>query len=174
MSRIYTIGHSTHDPETFASLLARNGVELLADVRHHPGSRHVPWTNPGSIEAALPVPYTHIVELGGRRRPRPGSPNDFWRNAAFRGYADYMDSEGFAAGLERLLVVAEGSVAIMCAEAQWWRCHRRLIADALVARGSDVVHIDSRGGTEMHRLTDAAVVEDGRIVYPAQRDRLGP
>ena len=173
MSATFTIGHSTHDAETFGSLLRRNDVELLADVRHHPGSRRIPWTNPGAIEAALPVPYVHLIELGGRRPPRPDSPNDFWRNPSFRGYADYMGSEDFAGGLERLLALgAERRVAVMCAEAQWWRCHRRLIADALVARGVEVLHIDSRGGTEPHRLTEAAVVEGDRIVYPAQAARL--
>lgn len=171
---VYTIGHSTHDAETFASLLRRHGVQLLADVRHHPGSRRVPWTNPGSIESILPVPYVHLGELGGRRRPLQDSPNDFWRNPGFRGFADYMGSEEFAAGLEHLLVLAaDQRVAVMCAEAQWWRCHRRLIADALLVCGRDVLHIDSRGATEPHNLTDGAVVEGRRIVYPAQPSRPG-
>jgi uncharacterized protein (DUF488 family) len=111
----------------------------------------VPWTNPGSIEAALPVPYVHLPELGGRRRSRPDSPNGFWDNEAFRGYADYMATDEFAAGLERLLALAESRrVAVMCAEAQWWRCHRRLIADVLVARGIEVLHIGPQGGLEAH------------------------
>ena len=169
----FTIGHSTHDAEAFASLLRRNDIELLVDVRHHPGSRRVPWTNPGSIEAALPVPYVHLVELGGRRRAQADSPNDFWRNLSFRGYADYMGSEEFAAGLELLLGLgADRPTAVMCAETQWWRCHRRLIADALILHEVDVLHIDSRGGTEPHRLTEAAVFADGRITYPAQTGRL--
>jgi uncharacterized protein (DUF488 family) len=170
---IHTIGHSTHAADELAALLRRNGVELVVDVRLHPGSRRVPWTNPGAIEQALPVPYVHLPELGGRRKPRPDSPNDFWRDPGFRGYADHMASAEFAAGLERLRELgAERRAAVMCAEAQWWRCHRRLIADALVVGGVEVLHIDSRGATEPHRLTEAAVVEGDRIVYPAQAGRL--
>jgi uncharacterized protein (DUF488 family) len=164
---ILTIGHSTHEAAEFAGLLAANGVELLIDVRRHPGSRRVPWTNPGAIEAALPVPYVHLPELGGRRRPRQDSPNGFWRNSSFRGYADHMAGDEFAAGLERLLALAiRRRVAIMCAEAQWWRCHRRLVADALVARDCPALHVDSAGRAEPHRLTDAAVITEGLVQYP--------
>jgi uncharacterized protein (DUF488 family) len=168
-----TVGHSVHEAAGFAALLRRNDGELLADVRRHPGSRRVPWTNPGAIEAALPVPYVHLPELGGRRRPRPDSPNGFWENEAFRGYADHMATDEFAAGFDRLLELASSRrVAVMCAEAQWWRCHRRLIADALVARGHRVLHVDSLGKVEPHELSEAAVVEDGGIVYPPLQAEL--
>jgi uncharacterized protein (DUF488 family) len=174
MTTILTIGHSTHGPAEFAVLLRRNAVELLADVRRHPGSRRVPWTNPGSIESELPVPYVHLPELGGRRRPLPDSSNGFWINASFRGYADHMPSEEFGAGLERLLALAaERRVAAMCAEAPWWRCHRRLLADALIARAASVLHIGPGGDVEQHRLTEGAVVEYGRVRYPPRQAELG-
>lgn len=170
-----TIGHSTHEPEAFAELLSAHAVDLLVDVRRHPGSRRVPWTNPGVIERALPVEYLHLPELGGRRKPAADSHNRLWRNASFRGYADHMASTEFASGLERLLALgaAELRPAVMCAEALWWRCHRRLIADALVARGVDVLHIDARDGLQAHTLTEGAVVAGGRVTYPPAQDALG-
>jgi uncharacterized protein (DUF488 family) len=138
MGPILTIGHSTHTAQEFAALLERHGVRTLADVRRHPGSRRVPWTNSGQIERVLPVEYVHLPELGGRRG-----------EDQFRAYAEHMRSEEFAAGLERLLA-ADPPVAMMCAEADWHRCHRRLVADALVARGFAVHHIDAQGGVEPH------------------------
>jgi uncharacterized protein (DUF488 family) len=138
MPPILTIGHSTHPADAFARLLARHDVRTLADVRRHPGSRRVPWTNSGQIERVLPVEYVHLPELGGRRG-----------EDQFRAYAEHMASEEFAAGLERLLALAE-PVAMMCAEAKWQSCHRRLVADALVARGIEVRHIDAAGVIEPH------------------------
>jgi uncharacterized protein (DUF488 family) len=138
MPPIFTIGHSRHTAEAFAGLLSRHGVRTLADVRRHPGSRRVPWTNAGTIAEALPADYVHLPELGGRRGAD-----------AFAAYARHMDSDEFASGLERLLDLA-APVAMMCAEGDWRRCHRSLIADALVARGVEVVHIDPEGGLEPH------------------------
>jgi uncharacterized protein (DUF488 family) len=171
---VFTIGHSTHEADAFARLLARHDVEALADVRRHPGSRRVPWTAAGEIGRVLPVEYRHFQGLGGRRRPARDSPNGYWTNEAFRGYADEMASEEFAAELDGLIELArERRVAVMCAEGLWWRCHRRLLADALVVRGFEVLHIDPRGGTEPHRLTDGAVVDGTRIGYPPAQEQLG-
>jgi uncharacterized protein (DUF488 family) len=149
---------------------------VLADVRRFPGSRRVPHFNAGELERVLAdagIEYVHLPELGGRRRPVPGSPNGGWRSEQFQGYADHMASDEFAAGLERLLRLASGRpLAVMCAEAQWWRCHRRLLSDALVVRGVEVLHIDSRGGSRRHELTDLAVVQSGRLTYPPAQGRL--
>jgi uncharacterized protein (DUF488 family) len=171
--RVLTIGHSTHDPGAFVELLGRHGTQTLVDVRRYPGSRRVPWTNPGELERLLPIAYVHLAGLGGRRRPAPDSPNGFWRNEAFRGYADHMATAEFAEAFDRLCRLArERRVAVMCAEAPWWRCHRRLLADALVVHGFDVDHIDPRGGTEPHRLTEHAAVDGTRITYPPAQGRL--
>ena len=174
MPTVFTIGHSTHDPDDFAQLLAQHAVEALVDVRRYPGSRRVPWTNSGEIERALPgVVYRHLPGLGGRRPPDPDSHNGFWDNDGFRGYADHMASEEFSAALGSLVKLAsERTAAVMCAEGPWWRCHRRLLADALLVGGYEVCHIDPRGRVEPHRLTDAAVVEGTRIVYPPAQEQL--
>jgi hypothetical protein len=172
---VFTVGHSTHEPATFAGLLVEHDVELLVDVRRYPGSRRVPWTNPGQIESALPIAYFHVPTLGGRRRPVLGSPNGFWQNESFRGYADHMATTEFNVGLDTLLKLAcTRRTAVMCAEAPWWRCHRRLLADALVVRGWTVCHIDGRGAADQHHLTKAAVVDDTRITYPPFQAELGP
>lgn len=172
---VYTIGHSTHEPAAFVELLAEHDIELVADVRSHPGSRRVPWTNPGAIEKALPIGYAHVLALGGRRRPVPDSPNGFWRNESFRAYADHMATAEFADGFDTLLKLARTQrVTVMCAEALWWRCHRRMVADALVARGWDVWHIDGRGDLDGHQLTQGAIVDGERITYPPLQGELGP
>jgi uncharacterized protein (DUF488 family) len=169
MPRILTIGHSTHDPEAFLELLRRHGVEVVADVRRYPGSRRLPHFNAPELERALGqagIEYLHLPELGGRRHPAPDSPNTGWRVGQFQGYADHMGSEEFQGGLARLEATApERLTAVMCAEAQWRRCHRRLLSDALLVRGFEVVHIDARGGSEPHELTPFALVEDGRLAY---------
>jgi uncharacterized protein (DUF488 family) len=130
----------------------------------------MPWFSSLELERALReagVGYLHLPELGGRRDPLRGSPNRGWRVGQFQGYADHMGSTEFEVGLERLLALAAGRrTAVMCAEAQWTRCHRRLLADVLVARGQAVLHIGSRGGLERHELTEFASVEDGRLTYP--------
>lgn len=172
---VFTVGHSTHEPATFAGLLVERDVELLVDVRRYPGSRRVPWTNQGQIESALPITYFHVSALGGRRRSVPGSPNGFWQNESFRGYADHMATTEFSDGLDTLLKLAcTRRTAVMCAEALWWRCHRRLVADALVVRGWTVCHIDGRGAADQHRLTNAAVVDGTRVTYPPYQVELGP
>ena len=175
MPTVFTIGHSTHEPDAFAELLAQHDVQTLVDVRRYPGSRRVPWTGAGEIERALPaVEYRHLPGLGGRRAPDLDSVNGFWENDGFRGYADHMASEEFAIALESLLELArQRTVAVMCAERPWWRCHRRLLADALVVRDLGVCHIDPRGGAEPHRLTEGAVVEGARIRYPPAQAQLG-
>jgi uncharacterized protein (DUF488 family) len=176
MGQILTIGHSTHDAEAFVALLRGQDVEALADVRRYPSSRRMPWFGAVPLEAALGaagIRYLHLPELGGRRDPLPGSPNGGWRVGQFQGYADHMASDDFAAGLGRLEAVArERRTAVMCAEAQWRRCHRRLLSDALLARGWEVVHVDARGGREPHSLTDFAVVKGEQVTYPRAQAAL--
>jgi uncharacterized protein (DUF488 family) len=171
MEPIFTIGHSTHEADAFLRLLRRRGILGLADVRRFPSSRRMPRFNAAALEHALAakgIAYVHLPELGGRRDPRPGSPHTGWRVGQFRGYADHMETEDFRAGLERVRELArERRTAVMCAEAQWWRCHRRLLSDALLVPGLAVWHIDARGGVERHELTPFAVVEGERLVYPA-------
>jgi uncharacterized protein (DUF488 family) len=174
---IFTIGHSTHELERFLELLRMHDVAELVDVRQYPRSRRLPQFNIESLERSLPearVRYTHMRELGGRRRPQPGSPNDGWENDQFRGYADHMASGEFAEALSRLEELGRASpTAIMCAEALWFRCHRRLIADALLVRGWRVLHIGSDGRLAEHELTPFAVVSAGDLSYPAEQTTLG-
>ena len=119
------------------------------------------------------IGYLHLPELGGRRRPRPDSPNGAWQNAQFQGYADHMETEEFEHGLERATAAASGQRAVlMCAEAAWWRCHRRLIADLLTARGWAVLHVTGRARPSPHERTEFAVVEDGKVVYPPPQESL--
>jgi uncharacterized protein (DUF488 family) len=147
-------------------------VRTVVDIRTVPRSRRNPQFEQATLSATLAAAglgYVHLPELGGLRHPRPDSPNTAWRNASFRGYADYMLTPGFEAGLARLVTLADeqGPVAIMCAEAVPWRCHRSLVADALVARGVDVLHVVGAGQPNAHRLTPMARVEGTRITYPA-------
>jgi uncharacterized protein (DUF488 family) len=170
---VFTIGHSTHDADRFQALLRAHRIDLLADVRRYPGSRRHPQFGADPLSAALRqagIDYRLLGEqLGGRRRARRDSPNTGWRVAAFQAYADHMQSAEFAAGLEQLEELArDARAAIMCAEADWRRCHRRLIADALTARGWRVRHIKPDGGLEGHELTPFAIAEEGRVRYPAQ------
>jgi uncharacterized protein (DUF488 family) len=156
--RIFTVGHSTHSAHDFVKLLTAHRVELLGDVRRFPGSRRHPRFNAAAIEATLGdagISYERLGDgLGGRRRPRRDSPNSGWRVAAFRGYADHMASDEFAVGLERLERLAhEHQTAIMCAEGDWRRCHRRLISDELAAHGWCVAHIRPDGRLEEHQRT---------------------
>ena len=173
---LFTVGHSTHSLDAFVALLRDAGVEAVADVRRHPGSRRLPQFNRETLATELPAAglgYAHLEALGGRRRAVPGSPNRGWDSAAFRGYADHMGTPEFAAGLAELEAMAqEMAVAVMCAEAPWWRCHRRLVADALVVRGWIVRHISPDGRVVDHALTDFAVVERGTITYPPRQGEL--
>jgi len=177
-SPVFTVGHSTRSAEELIALLREAGVERLVDVRRFPGSRRHPQFGREALAASLAaagIEYLHAPDLGGRRAPRPNSPNTGWRVAAFRGYADYMDAPEFQAALARLAAAAaERPTAILCAEAVPWRCHRRLIADALVARGVEVVHLLAASRREPHALhPDARRLPGGRLVYPAGRDAQG-
>lgn len=174
---ILTVGHSTHPLEAFIALVRDAGVEGIADVRRHPGSRRLPWFSADALAASLPaagLTYDHLGDLGGRRPRRRGSPNGGWEHPAFQGYADWMAAPEFASALERLERLARTrTTAVMCAEAPWWRCHRRLVADALVVRGWEVLHLGPDGGTTAHELTSFAVVEAGRLTYPPPQLALG-
>lgn len=175
-ARIWTIGHSTRTLDEFLGLLTANSVEAIADVRRIPGSRRHPHFGQAALAASLTAAglhYEHFPELGGRRRPRPDSPNTAWRHEAFRGYADYMETKAFREGIARLTSLASQSrTAFMCAEAVWWQCHRGLVADYLKADGWDVVHIMGPGKTEPHPYTSAAKIVDGRLSYGAAPDLL--
>ena len=154
------------------ALLDAAEVRQVADVRAHPGSRRLPHFASGRLESALAerrAGYRHLPALGGRRRPRADSVNDGWQNASFRAYADHTASREFAEGLSELECLAAAELtAMMCAEGLWWRCHRRLVADALVARGWEVLHIAPDGRLSTHELTPFAELRDGRLTYPAR------
>jgi uncharacterized protein (DUF488 family) len=171
--RIWTIGHSTRSIDDFISLLKKNEIKLLADVRSLPGSKRYPQFNKDGLEQSLNahgIRYEHFPELGGRRKPNADSRNTAWRNASFRGYADYMETEEFHKGVERLLAVAgeAGPAAIMCAEAVWWRCHRSLISDYLKACEIEVMHILDANKIEPHSFTSAAHIVKGQLSYGAE------
>jgi uncharacterized protein (DUF488 family) len=175
--RLWTIGHSTRKIDQFISLLEENEIKLVADVRGLPGSKRYPQFNKEALAQSLcehGIHYEHLPELGGRRKPRPDSRNTAWRNASFRGYADYMETEEFRDGVERLLDLANesGQTAIMCAEAVWWRCHRALISDYLKAQGIEVTHIVDANKSEPHPYTSAARMVDGALSYTNDRDSL--
>jgi uncharacterized protein (DUF488 family) len=174
---ILTIGHSNHEEGEFIELLHGAGVELIADVRANPRSRY-PQFNRSALAGTMKsigIGYAPLgAELGGRREPEPDSVNAGWELEAFRGYADHMATKEFDAGLGMLEDLArERRTAVMCAEADWTRCHRRLLADALILRGWRVIHLGPEGSLTPHELTDFAVVEGGRITYPARQTSLG-
>ena len=189
--RIWTIGHSTRTIDDFISLLKENEINLLADVRAWPGSKRYPHFNKDALAESLnaqAIRYEHFPELGGKRKSRKDSRNTAWRNVSFRGYADYMETEPFQKGIERLLhlagqgaaasaaadkkhdeweAVTPRTLAIMCAEAVWWRCHRSLIADYLKARGVEVLHVLGANKVEPHPYTSAARIVNGQLSYAA-------
>jgi len=169
---IYTIGHSTRELAEFLGLLAAHRVTQVVDVRRYPASRRHPQFARDALATALEqtgIRYHHEADLGGRRAARRDSANTAWRSAAFRGYADYMETPEFEDALERLRELARARpTAILCAEAVPWRCHRQLIADALVARGEEVGHILGAARVDPHRLSPhAQVLTGGRLRYPA-------
>jgi uncharacterized protein (DUF488 family) len=171
--RIYTIGHSTRSLDELVALLEAHGVATLVDVRTVPRSRHNPQFNREALARDLPargIDYRHIAELGGLRHGLgERSPNGGWRNKSFRGYADHMLTEEFARGIGELLAIAaKSNAAVMCAEAVPFRCHRSLIADALVARGVEVLHIESERRAPPHRVTPFARIEGERVTYPPE------
>jgi uncharacterized protein (DUF488 family) len=173
---ILTVGHSTHALAEFVALLRAHGVERVADIRTIPRSRHNPQFNRETLPAALQrawVEYLHLPGLGGLRHARRDSPNTAWRNASFRGFADYMLTPDFEESLARLIETArEKRLALMCAEAVPWRCHRSLIADALLARGITVEHILASSQRQPHTLTTWARVDGTRVTYPGEQPEL--
>lgn len=171
---IWTIGHSTHSLDAFVALLLVHEIAGVVDVRTVPRSRRWPHFNSDALAGNLPergLAYTHLPPLGGWRRADADSSNAGWRNRSFRGYADYAMGQEFADGLTALRAIAvERRSAIMCSEALWWRCHRRLIADRLLVAGDTVSHISSDGRLSAHRLTPFATVDPGgQITYDASR-----
>jgi uncharacterized protein (DUF488 family) len=164
------MGHSTRSLDDVVALARTHGITLIADVRKIPRSRRHPHFNADALARELPAAglvYLPVPGLGGLRRPQPQSINTAWRNPSFRAYADYMQTDEFAAHLDVLVERAQrDAIAVMCAEALWWRCHRSLIADALVARGLDVQHIVSADRTEPHVLRPWARREGARVFYP--------
>ena len=167
--KLWTIGHSTRSIDEFIEALKSFEIQALADVRSFPGSRRYPQFNKENLRASLAeagIGYIHLPDLGGRRRAKPDSLNMAWQSKTFRGYADYMETEGFQKGIARLLEVArEERTAIMCAEAVWWRCHRSLISDYLKANEVEVTHIMAAGKSEPHPFTSAASIVNGRLSY---------
>lgn len=172
--RLYTIGHSTHTIAELVALLDQADVALLADVRAFPRSRTNPQFNEDTLPAALAavgIEYRHLASLGGRRHRSRGdlpSLNTLWRNQSFRNYADYAATDAFRAGLDELKsLMGEHCCAIMCSEAVWWRCHRRIIADYLLAEGIAVGHIMGPNNIQAAQLTPGARrLSDGTLVYP--------
>jgi uncharacterized protein (DUF488 family) len=166
---LWTVGHSTRTIDEFIELLNSFQIKLLVDVRSFPGSRRYPHFNRESLQQSLAdvgIVYEHHPDLGGRRRPQPGSLNMAWRNESFRAYADYMETDEFREGIERLIkAAATRPTAIMCSEAVWWRCHRSLISDYLKVQGYQVIHIMGVGKSEEHPYTSAARILDGELSY---------
>jgi uncharacterized protein (DUF488 family) len=176
-ARVLTIGHSTRPIDVFVELLQRYAVDVLVDVRRHPGSRTQPQYGQDALKRVLGeagIGYEWMEALGGRRKTRADSPNTRWRNLSFRGYADYMQSSAFETALAHVERLADARMpALMCAEVLWWRCHRALVSDALQARGRPVAHIGPDGQLIAHPYTGAAWIDDGRLRYdgePSQRD----
>jgi len=166
---VLTVGHSTRTIDELIELLQAQGVTRLVDVRTIPRSRHNPQFNRDALAKSLaPISYTHTPELGGLRHARKDSPNTGWRNLSFRGFADYMLTAEFEQALHKLIEMAgRDRIAILCAEAVPWRCHRSLIADALAARGIPVEEVIGGSRTQPHKITPFAKVEGTRITYPA-------
>ena len=156
---IWTFGHSTRSPEEFVADLQSFQIEVLVDVRRYPGSKKYPQFNAAALETYLPearIRYMPLVELGGRRKPRPNSPNTVWRSESFRGYADYTETKEFEQAIAKLTdLAAQKRTAYMCSEAVWWRCHRAIISDYLKERGWTVMHIMGEGVAKEHPFTSA-------------------
>lgn len=169
MATVWTVGHSTRSGEEFVEMLIAHRIQVLVDVRSFPGSRRYPQFNKEALAelmSANGIEYQHEPRLGGRRTPRVDSHNTALRNASFRAYADHMETDDFRNGLEDLLELTEKvRVAVMCAEAVWWRCHRSLVADYLKAEGHTVLHIMDKAKTEAHPFTPAARIIDGKLSY---------
>ncbi|MCF3108021.1 DUF488 domain-containing protein [Niabella sp. CC-SYL272] len=169
MHTLYTIGHSTQSVEAFIGMLQSFNIRMLADIRRFPGSKKFPQFNSEALATALNnngIGYIHLEALGGRRKVQEASRNNRWRNASFRGYADYMETAGFEKGITELEAIAtKQPTACMCSEAVWWRCHRSLVADYLKAKGWKVLHIMAVGKIEEHPYTAPARVAGNRVFY---------
>jgi uncharacterized protein (DUF488 family) len=166
---IWTIGHSTRPFEEFLAMLQSFEIKLVADIRSYPGSRRFPQYNKETLEITLPqnkIQYVHLKDLGGRRKTSPDSKNTAWRHVAFRGYADYMETESFKKGIIELEEIASRQrTAYMCSEAVWWRCHRSMVSDYLKAHGWKVMHIMGIGKDEEHPYTAPAKIINGELTY---------
>jgi uncharacterized protein (DUF488 family) len=173
---LYTVGHSNRTWDEFVALVRAHHVTAIADVRRFPGSRRLPQFNDAHLAQNLPaagIAYLPFPDLGGRRKPHPDSPNTGWRNDGFRAYADHMQTPAFRAALEELMAqAAHTATAIMCAEAVPWRCHRSLIADAMLVRGWQVLDIMSPTSAKPHKLTPFARVSGTDITYPPEEPML--
>lgn len=173
---VWTIGHSTRSAEAFIALLGENRIQTLIDVRRFPGSRRHPQFHSDALAVSLPaagVDYRHFVALGGRRKPRPDSPNIEWRNLAFRGYADHMASAEYREAFDALTALAaRRRCALMCAELLWWQCHRSMIADDLVLHGWQVAHILDAGKTAAHAFRAAAHLVNDTPLYDGRQAAL--
>jgi uncharacterized protein (DUF488 family) len=167
--KIWTIGHSTRPIDELTAMLQSFAIKLVADVRSYPGSRRYPQFNKEALQISLAknnIGYVHLPELGGRRKANPDSKNTMWRHEAFRGYADYMETDAFKKAIEQLQSLAgEQQTAYMCSEAVWWRCHRSLISDYLKSIGWTVMHIMAIGKEEEHPYTSAARLVNGVLSY---------
>jgi uncharacterized protein (DUF488 family) len=170
---IWTIGHSTRPLEEFVAMLNASGIRCVVDIRSSPGSRKYPQYNKEALQASLVqhgFTYFHSESLGGRRKARPDSQNTVWRNASFRGYADYMETANFNSGVAELENLASTqSVAFMCSEAVWWRCHRSMVSDFLKSKSWHVMHIMSIGKETEHPYTSPATIIDGKLVYNVRK-----
>jgi uncharacterized protein (DUF488 family) len=166
---IWTIGHSTRTIDELIAMLQSFRIELVADVRSYPGSRRYPHFNKDALEISLAkenIQYVHLKDLGGRRKPRADSKNTTWRNDAFRGYADYMETDAFKKAIEQMqLLASKQRTAYMCSEAVWWRCHRSLISDYLKSIGWTVMHIMDIDKADEHPYTPAARIVNGILTY---------
>jgi uncharacterized protein (DUF488 family) len=169
---IWTIGHSTRSLEEFLAMLHSSKIKLIADIRSYPGSRRFPQFNKDALEISLPqnnIEYIHLKKLGGRRKANPDSKNMSWRNLAFRGYADYMETADFKTGINELEKIAlKQRTAYMCSEAVWWRCHRSMVSDYLKAHGWNVMHIMGIGKEEEHSYTSPAKIAAGELSYESE------
>lgn len=166
---VWTIGHSTRSLQEFFDLLDAHHIELVADIRSFPGSRRFPHFNKENLSSSLEehgIAYRHLPGLGGRRKPREGSPNSAWRHPSFRGYADYMETPEFREHIAVLESLAsKAKTAYMCSEATWWRCHRALVSDYLKARGWTVLHIMGKDKATEHPYTSPARPVQGKLFY---------
>ena len=171
---VWTIGHSTRTLEKLIEMLHSFKIEMVADIRSYPGSRRYPQFNKEALEISLPennIQYVHLKKLGGRRKVNPDSKNTAWRHVAFRGYADYMETEDFKEGIQELEKISlQQRTAFMCSEAVWWRCHRSMVSDYLKAHGWKVMHIMDVGKEEEHPYTAPAKVVNGELTYKANAE----